>query len=85
MVNDENAPVHQLQCVQGALISLFTSTIVEQLTFYCDPYFFFRFLIFLIIACMNKNCVFITVVHIQCIFYLVYVQTTIVCNYNVKV
>ena len=35
MVNGENAPLHQLQCVQGAPISLFTSTTAEQMAFPC--------------------------------------------------
>ena len=37
MVNGENAPVHvhQLQGVQGAPISLFTSTTAEQMAFPC--------------------------------------------------
>ena len=35
MVNGGNAPVHQLQCVQGIPISLFTSTTAEQMGFPC--------------------------------------------------
>ena len=57
----------------------------SNLLFIVIPISFKFLIIFLIIACMNNNCEFITTVHIQCIFYLVYVQTKFVCNYNVKV